>query len=236
MAAEMSPATMAWHTARAHCGSSQLPHFVLDSVWRGADTMVIADRNHNDGPGSEVVKFGDDGRAHRRARDLPRGRSYAAALTDGDVIMKLTAIVTPSTAACAAITCAAMTTMPAIAGADPAAELPTTEQVSWVLTALADPAIPDKAKNSLVQGGIGSAERRAFTHSRLKIAAAHGELPMTFDVGNIWRVGADTAAAQVTLSGPKLVPTTKVLTFVDQGRWMLSSDSAAALISTVDPD
>ncbi|MEB3065604.1 hypothetical protein [[Mycobacterium] zoologicum] len=122
------------------------------------------------------------------------------------------------------------------AHAEPTQELPTADQVNHVLTDLADPEIPDQTKGTLVQGGIGSAERRAFNRSRLKKAADHGELPLTFDVGNIWPVGADTAAAQVTLSGPKLAPTTKVFTFVDQGGWMLSSDSAATLIQAVAED
>ena len=122
------------------------------------------------------------------------------------------------------------------AHAEPSQTLPTPDQVSRVLTDLANPETPDQAKNGLVQGGIGSAERRAFNHNRLKKSADHGELPLSFDVGNIWPVGPGTAAAQVSLSGPKLAPTTKVFTFVDQSGWVLSSDSAAALISTVARD
>lgn len=115
-------------------------------------------------------------------------------------------------------------------------ELPTAEQVSRILTNLTDPGIPDRAKDGLVQDGITSAERRAFNHDRLTSATKHGELPLTFAVGNIWPVGPDTVAAQVTVSGPKLTPVTKVFTFVDQGGWMVSSDSAAALIETVTKD
>ncbi|MBS9535788.1 hypothetical protein KIH27_19565 [Mycobacterium sp. M1] len=121
--------------------------------------------------------------------------------------------------------------------APPAQDLPTVDQVSRILTDLADPGVPDKVKNPLVQGGVNSGERRAFTRDRLDKAARHGELPLSFAVGNIWSVGPGTAAAQVTVSGPKLAaPEPKVFTFIDQGHWMLSSDSAAALIETVAPD
>lgn len=121
---------------------------------------------------------------------------------------------------------------------DPAApqELPTTDQVTRILTQLTDPAVSDKARNNLVQGGTGSGERRAFARDRLDRAARHGELPLSFGVGNIWPVGPNTAAAQVTVGGPKRAPVTEVLTFIDQGDWRLSSDSAATLIQAVARD
>lgn len=131
------------------------------------------------------------------------------------------------------ITTAAAAGVVAAAPAHADQAVPAAARVSQVLTALTDPGTPDQAKKTLVQGGIGADERRAFGHDRLKMAANHGELPLSFDVGNIWPVGPNTAAAQVTLAGPKLQPTAEVFTFVDQGGWMLSSDSAAALIQSV---
>ncbi len=131
--------------------------------------------------------------------------------------------------------------LPAVAWADPPAdpatgagtEVPSAARVGEILTDLADPSMPDAAKSVLVQGGI-DAERRAFTRSRLRIAAAHGELPLTFAVGNVWSVGPDTAAAAVQVAGPKLpAPVPEVLTFVRSPNWVLSSDSAATLIHDV---
>lgn len=119
----------------------------------------------------------------------------------------------------------------------PSPALPTAEQVTSILTGLTDPNIADPTRSDLVQGGTDSGERRAFRHSSLTKAAAHGELPLSFTVGNIWPVGPHTAAAQVTISGPKMpAPTIPVLTFVDQGGWKLSSDSAATLIQIVSRD
>lgn len=134
----------------------------------------------------------------------------------------------------AATATAVFTTLTAVsAHAEPAPELPSSEKVSQVLGELTDPDVPDQVKDHLVQGGIDSTERRAFNHGRLKKAVEHGQLPLAFDVGNIWSVGPQTAAAQVTVWSPTLSPTTKVFTFIDQSGWILSSDSASALISTV---
>ena len=117
-----------------------------------------------------------------------------------------------------------------------ATAVPSRDDVLRILIELTDPKVPDRTKNTLVQGGVKSGERRAFTRDRLDQAARHGELPLTFTVGNIWPVGTDTAAAQVDLAGPKLAPTSEVFTFLHQGGWLLSSDSAATLIDTVAPD
>ncbi|TDH55895.1 hypothetical protein E2F47_09260 [Mycobacterium eburneum] len=119
----------------------------------------------------------------------------------------------------------------------PAQELPTAEQITRILTELTDPGVADQAKGGLVQGGINSAERRAFSQRRLDKAADHGELPLAFSVGKPWSVGPNTAAAETTISGPKLpVAVTPVLTFVKQGEWMLSNDGAAKLIQAVAGD
>lgn len=139
--------------------------------------------------------------------------------------------------AAAATVCGAVAAAPAEAEPEPAetavTEVPTAARAAEILTDLADPTMPDAAKSVLVQGGI-DAERRAFTRSRLRAAAAHGELPLTFTVGNVWPVGPDTAAAAVQIAGPKLAaPLSEVFTFVRSPNWMLSSDSAATLIHDV---
>ena len=115
-----------------------------------------------------------------------------------------------------------------------ARELPTAGRVLGILENLVDPAISDQKKKDLVQGGVNSDERRAFRRDRLVKAASHGELPLSFTVGNIWWVGPNTAAVQVGVSGPKLsAPVSEVVTLVDENGWMLSSDSAATLIQAV---
>lgn len=120
-----------------------------------------------------------------------------------------------------------------LAAPAPAEELLTAAQVTGILGALTDPSVPDRARKRLVQGGINDDERQAFQRGRLERAVSHGELPLSFQTGNIWWVGPSTAAAEVTLAGKKLPPVSKVVTFVDQNGWMLSSDSAATLIQTV---
>ena len=118
----------------------------------------------------------------------------------------------------------------------PAEQLPDPGQVSHILTGLTDPGMSNQQRDTLVQGGIDSGERRAFTSKKLAKATRRGELPLSFTVGNVWSVGPRTVAAQVTLVSPKLAPTPEVFTFVYQDRWMLSSDSAATLIKTIAED
>lgn len=116
----------------------------------------------------------------------------------------------------------------------PAAELPTADQLSSLLTNLADAGVSYKTKDALVQGGIGSGEGHVMDHE-LRKAYRNGELPLTFNVTNIQQAGPNTASADVAVSGPKLpAPVTKNLTFVNQaGSWVLSSDSASALVQAV---
>lgn len=112
----------------------------------------------------------------------------------------------------------------------PAAALPTPQQLSDVLTRLADAGVSYKTKQDLVEGGIEPGEGHGLDHE-LRKAYRAGELPLTFDVTNIQPTGPNTAAADVTIAGPKMAPVTQPLTFVDQGgNWVLSRDSAMALM------
>ena len=45
--------------------------------------------------------------------------------------------------------------------------------------------------------------------------------------------GPGAASANITATGPHLAPTSENLTFVDQGGWKLSHDSAMTLIQSV---
>ncbi len=113
---------------------------------------------------------------------------------------------------------------------DPAANLPTSDQLSTVLNSLADPSVPFANKSGLVEGGISSGQASLADHE-IKKAEKKGELPLAFSVSNIQPTGPSTASAAVAISGPKLQPpVTQNLTFVNQGNWVLSRDSAMTLV------
>ncbi len=108
--------------------------------------------------------------------------------------------------------------------------VPTSAQLTGILNSLADPNVPFANKSDLVEGGIGGAEARIADH-KLNKAARNGDLPLSFSVANIQPGAAGSATADVSVSGPKLSPpVTQSVTFVNQGSWMLSRDSAMELL------
>ncbi|HYB38185.1 MAG TPA: hypothetical protein VEF72_22265 [Mycobacterium sp.] len=112
----------------------------------------------------------------------------------------------------------------------PAPNLPTADELTDILTNLADPGVSYTKKNVLVQGGISPGEGHGVDHE-LRKAARDGDLPLSFNVTNIQPAGPNAASADVAISGPKLpAPVTKNLTFINQGGWVLSQDSAMALV------
>ena len=113
---------------------------------------------------------------------------------------------------------------------DPAADLPTAEQLYGVLYGLADPNVPFAAKSYLVEGGIGRVEARA-ADGMMKNAVAKGQLPLNFSVVNIAAVAAGAAIATVTATGPATPAITQNITFVNQGNWKLSRASAGLILS-----
>jgi len=113
---------------------------------------------------------------------------------------------------------------------DPAADVPTADQLNSVLYGLADPSVSFQTKGYLVEGGIGLIEGRA-ADGVMKNAVAKGMLPLSFSVSNITAAGPGAATASVTASGPTLAPTTQSITFVDQGGWKLSRASATTVLS-----
>lgn len=131
-----------------------------------------------------------------------------------------TAVTAVAIAACAAA--------PAIA--DPGADLPTTDQLTGVLTGLADPGVPFAAKGYLIEGGIGRLEARAADGLMAK-AVAKGQIPLSFAVSNIAPAGAGAASANVTATGAAAPPVIKNITFVDQGGWKISRQSATAVLA-----
>lgn len=113
---------------------------------------------------------------------------------------------------------------------DQTTTLPTVGQLSTVLTSLADPNVPFANKSGLVEGGVSPSEAALADHA-LQKAAKKGQLPLTFGISNIQAAAPGSATADVAVSGPKLAaPVTQNVTFVNQGSWMLSRDSAMTLL------
>ncbi|OMC51336.1 hypothetical protein A5745_02875 [Mycobacterium sp. IS-2888] len=115
----------------------------------------------------------------------------------------------------------------------PGANVPTADQLSSVLTSLADPNVPFSSKSNLVEGGISGIEAHV-ADKKLQKAAKNGDLPLSFDVSNI-QPTASGSSADVAVSGPKLTsPVTQNLSFVSQGGgWVLSRASAMQLLQAV---
>jgi hypothetical protein len=113
----------------------------------------------------------------------------------------------------------------------PVVDLPTPDQLATVLNTLQDPGVPFANKGYLVEGGIPFPA--SIADHELQKAAAKGSVPLTFNITNIAPVGPAAASASITASGPNLAPTVENLTFVDQGGWKLSHDSAMTLIQSI---
>lgn len=91
---------------------------------------------------------------------------------------------------------------------DPAADVPTPDQLISVLNGLQNPGVPFASKSSLVEGGVGGVEGR-IADRKLQKAAQNGSLPLSFTVANIAPAGPGAASADITASGPNLAPTTQ---------------------------
>jgi len=112
----------------------------------------------------------------------------------------------------------------------PGANVPTADQLTGLLNSLADPGVSYTTKTGLVEGGISASEGHLVDHE-LRKAYRDGEFPLSFNVANIQPSAPNAATADVTVSGPKLpAPVTKNLTFINQGGWTLSRDSATELV------
>jgi hypothetical protein len=119
---------------------------------------------------------------------------------------------------------------------DQTGNVPTAGQLTGVLDRLVDPGVPFASKGALVEGGIGPTEAHLADHALHK-AAKKGQLPLSFTVSNIQPTNQDSATADVVVSGPKLAsPVTEHVTFVNQGSWILSRDSAMSLLHAASAD
>ncbi len=113
--------------------------------------------------------------------------------------------------------------------ADPAAVVPSADQLSGVLIRLADPGVPFASKGYLVEGGIGRLEART-ADALMRKAVANGQMPLSFTIADIAPAGMGAATANVTASGPGMPAATQSVLFVDQGGWKLSRSSATAVL------
>ena len=113
---------------------------------------------------------------------------------------------------------------------DPAADVPSADQLTGVLNGLADPSVPFASKAYLVEGGIGRIEART-ADALMRSAVAKGQVPLNFSIGAISPAGPGVASATVTASGPGMPPTTQTVSFVDQGGWKLSRSSASTVLA-----
>jgi hypothetical protein len=113
----------------------------------------------------------------------------------------------------------------------PGADVPTPDQLATLLNTLQDPSVSFANKGYLIEGGVPVPA--SLADHELQKAAAKGSLPLTFNFTSITPAGPGVAAATLTATGPHLAPTYENLTFVDQGGWKLSHDSAMTLISAV---
>jgi len=115
----------------------------------------------------------------------------------------------------------------------PAPNLPNDGELSSLLTNLTNPGVSYHDKTGLVEGGISGEEGRNADHT-LRDAYRDGKFPLAFDVSNIQAAGPNAATADVATSGPKLpAPVTQNYRFVNQGGWVVSHDSAMALMQTI---
>lgn len=156
----------------------------------------------------------------------------AVAAIAGGCAVAVTALTTPSSAPSGAFAATADVRL-AVAGAplplDPAADVPTADQLSIVLNGLADPGVPFASKGYLVEGGIGRIEARA-ADGLMRKAVANGQVPLSFTIADIVPAGPGAATANVTASGPGMPPTTQNVLFVDQAGWKLSRSSATTVL------
>jgi hypothetical protein len=153
--------------------------------------------------------------------------AVAAATLIGAAAAGVTSIAFVPTAAVPAVT-------PLVFGTplpqDPA-DVPTADQLTGILSGLADPSVPFHSKSGLVEGGVGIIEGK--TADRLLANASQkGYLPLSFQISNIAAAGPGAATATVVASGPQLAPTTQSVTFVNEGGWKLSRGSATTLLQT----
>ncbi|WP_088413662.1 hypothetical protein [Mycobacteroides saopaulense] len=112
---------------------------------------------------------------------------------------------------------------------EPADAAPSSDELSGLLYSLADPGVSALAKGGLVEGGIGAGEA-IYADRAFKNANRDGFLPLAFTVSDIKSTAPGTAAAAVTITGPKTQAYTTKINFVNQDGWKISKASAISLI------
>jgi len=110
---------------------------------------------------------------------------------------------------------------------------PSADEVAGMLTRLTDAGISYKEKGSLVENGIDQQDGHVLDHE-LRRAYRDGELPYAFNVLSVSPTTPGHAIAPVAISGPKSPSRTVPLDLVDQGSWVISQDSAKALVQVLE--
>ncbi len=111
-----------------------------------------------------------------------------------------------------------------------APDLPSAGDLSSLCTNLTNPGVSYHSKTGLVAGGLSDNDGRAADHE-LRDAFRDGKFPQSYDVTNIQPAGPNAATADVAIGGPQFpAPVTRNLTFVNQGGWTISPESAQALL------
>nr|AGS49633.1 low molecular weight antigen MTB12 precursor [uncultured bacterium esnapd12] len=128
-------------------------------------------------------------------------------------------------------TAAAPAVTPVVFGAplpqQPAAALPSPDQLERILTGLAT---PGGSKAGLVDGGVGIIEGRT-AERLLATASQKGYLPLNIKVSNVRPIDNGLVAATVTASSAQLPPTTREVTFRNDGfGWKVTKESAMSLL------
>ena len=119
---------------------------------------------------------------------------------------------------------------PAPAEPQTGAPLPNGAEVAGMLTRLTDAGIGYKEKGDLVENGIDQRDGHVLD-SELRRAYRDGELPYTFNVLSVSPTTPGNAIAPTEISGPKMPSQTVPLTLVDQGSWVITQESAQALLA-----
>lgn len=115
---------------------------------------------------------------------------------------------------------------------EPAPDMPTSDELTRILSTLARPDIPTAAKSGLVEGGI-SPKQAVLVDDAFSRARSTGSLPLSFTVTDVKLSGPGLVSAQVAVSGPRTNNFDTPLAFVNQNGWKLERVSALAVLGTV---
>ena len=115
----------------------------------------------------------------------------------------------------------------------PGTPLPSTVGVAGMLTRLTDAGVGYKEKGNLIENGINQQDGHALDHD-LRKAYRDGALPYTFNVQNVSPTTPGHAIAPTEISGPKTPMRNVPIELIDQGSWVITQQSAKALMAILE--